>query len=141
MVPRGLTLRPPWGSGFAMTAQHPSPARQAALRPFRGIVRPLSVAPMMDRTDRHYRWMMRQLTRQTLLYTEMVTVGAVIHGDRDKLLGFDADEHHRLPARLGRPGPLRRGRADHRGLRLRRAQPERRLPVEPREVPAALAPA
>lgn len=50
---------------------------------------PLSIAPMMDRTDRHYRYFMRQITRCTLLYTEMVTTGAILHGDRDKLLGFD----------------------------------------------------
>lgn len=49
---------------------------------------PLSVAPMMDRTDRHFRWIMRQISPNTLLYTEMVTVGAVIHGDRDMLLGY-----------------------------------------------------
>lgn len=54
---------------------------------------PLSVAPMMDRSDRHFRWLMRQITRRALLYTEMVTTGAVLHGDREKLLGFHPDEH------------------------------------------------
>lgn len=54
---------------------------------------PISIAPMMKRTDRHFRYVMRQLTKKTLLYTEMVTTGAVIHGDRDRLLGFDALEH------------------------------------------------
>lgn len=54
---------------------------------------PLSIAPMMDRTDRHYRYLMRQITRQTLLYTEMVTSAAILHGDLDKLLGFDREEH------------------------------------------------
>lgn len=49
---------------------------------------PLSIAPMMDRTDRHYRYFMRQITRHTLLYTEMVTAQAILHGDRDHLLGF-----------------------------------------------------
>ncbi len=53
---------------------------------------PLSVAPMMDRTDRHFRYFMRQITRRTLLYTEMVTSPAIIHGDRDHLLGFSPDE-------------------------------------------------
>lgn len=48
----------------------------------------LSIAPMMDRTDRHYRYFMRQITRRTLLYTEMVTSAAIKHGDRDYLLGF-----------------------------------------------------
>lgn len=53
----------------------------------------LSVAPMMDWTDRNCRAFHRALTRRTLLYTEMVTTGAVLHGDRDRLLGFDAVEH------------------------------------------------
>ena len=53
----------------------------------------LSVAPMMDWTDRHCRVFHRGLTRRTLLYTEMVTTGAVLHGDRQRLLGFDPAEH------------------------------------------------
>ena len=53
----------------------------------------LAVAPMMDWTDRHCRFFHRQLTRRTLLYTEMVVDEAVIHGDRQRLLGFDATEH------------------------------------------------
>ncbi len=52
----------------------------------------LSVAPMMDWTDRHCRYLHRLLSRHTLLYTEMVTALAVIHGDRDRLLGFDPVE-------------------------------------------------
>ena len=48
-----------------------------------------SVAPMMERTDRHCRYFHRLLTKQTLLYTEMLTTGAVIHGDRARLLDFD----------------------------------------------------
>ncbi|WP_082884891.1 tRNA dihydrouridine(20/20a) synthase DusA [Bradyrhizobium stylosanthis] len=52
-----------------------------------------SVAPMMDWTDRHCRVFHRHLTGRALLYTEMVTTGAVIHGDRQRLLGFDASEH------------------------------------------------
>ncbi|WP_426750453.1 tRNA dihydrouridine(20/20a) synthase DusA [Myxococcus sp. Y35] len=54
---------------------------------------PLSVAPMMDWTDRNCRYFHRQLSRHTLLYTEMVTTGAVLHGDRERLLGYDAAEH------------------------------------------------
>ncbi|MGB5914558.1 MAG: tRNA dihydrouridine(20/20a) synthase DusA [Phormidesmis sp.] len=54
---------------------------------------PLSIAPMMDRTDRHYRYFMRQITRQTLLYTEMVTSMAIHHGDVDRLLGFTPAEN------------------------------------------------
>jgi tRNA-dihydrouridine synthase A len=53
----------------------------------------LSVAPMMDWTDRHCRVFHRQMTRRAMLYTEMVTAPAVIHGPRDRLLGFDAVEH------------------------------------------------
>ncbi len=55
--------------------------------------RRLSVAPMMDWTDRHCRAFHRTLTRRALLYTEMVTAQAVVRGDRDHLLGFDAVEH------------------------------------------------
>lgn len=50
------------------------------------------VAPMMDATDRHCRYFLRQLSRHALLYTEMVTTGAIVHGDREKLLGFDPAE-------------------------------------------------
>ena len=52
-----------------------------------------SVAPMMDWTDRHCRAFHRHLSRRALLYTEMVTTGAVLHGDRGRLLGFDRIEH------------------------------------------------
>jgi tRNA-dihydrouridine synthase A len=52
-----------------------------------------SVAPMMDWTDRHCRFFHRLMTREALLYTEMLTTGAVIHGDRTRLLGFDPAEH------------------------------------------------
>ncbi len=52
-----------------------------------------SVAPMMEWTDRHCRYFHRQLTAHALLYTEMVTADAVIHGDRERLLGFDPAEH------------------------------------------------
>ena len=48
---------------------------------------------MMDWTDRHCRYFHRQMSQQTLLYTEMVTAPAVIHGDRERLLGFDPVEH------------------------------------------------
>lgn len=53
----------------------------------------IAVAPMMDWTDRHCRFFHRQLTRRTLLYTEMIVADAAIHGDRDRLLGFDPIEH------------------------------------------------
>ncbi len=57
------------------------------------LARRFSVAPMMDWTDRHCRFFHRLLSRKALLYTEMLTTGAVIHGDRAKLLGFDPAEH------------------------------------------------
>ncbi|MBB3711022.1 tRNA-dihydrouridine synthase A [Limimaricola variabilis] len=53
----------------------------------------LSVAPMMDWTDRHCRHLHRLLSRRALLYTEMVTAPAVMHGDRERLLGFAPSEH------------------------------------------------
>jgi tRNA-dihydrouridine synthase A len=55
--------------------------------------RKFSIAPMMDWTDRHCRYLHRQLTRHALLFTEMVTSAAIIHGPRERLLGFDAVEH------------------------------------------------
>lgn len=48
--------------------------------------RTLSVAPMLDWTDRHYRYMARQITRHTWLYTEMVNAGAIVYGDPDRFL-------------------------------------------------------
>ncbi|TAH69337.1 MAG: tRNA dihydrouridine(20/20a) synthase DusA [Rhodopseudomonas palustris] len=55
--------------------------------------RTFAVAPMIDWTDSRCRVFHRLLSRRALLYTEMITTGAVIHGDRDRLLGFDASEH------------------------------------------------
>jgi tRNA-dihydrouridine synthase A len=51
------------------------------------------IAPMMEWTDRHCRFFLRQISRHCLLYTEMVTAHAVLHGDRRHLLGFDPVEH------------------------------------------------
>lgn len=53
----------------------------------------VSVAPMLDWTDRHCRYFHRLLTRHTLLYTEMVTTGALLHGDVPRHLQFSAEEH------------------------------------------------
>ncbi len=55
--------------------------------------RRLCVAPMMDWTDRHCRFFHRQLSPSALLYTEMVTTGAILHGDREHLLGYNPEEH------------------------------------------------
>jgi tRNA-dihydrouridine synthase A len=59
---------------------------------------------MMDRTDRHFRYFMRQITRHALLYTEMITTGAVLHGDRASLLGFHPLERP-LALQLGGDDP------------------------------------
>jgi len=65
----------------------------------------LSVAPMMDWTDRHCRAFHRLMSREALLYTEMVTAAAVLHGDRERLLGFDEVEHP-LAVQLGGDDPM-----------------------------------
>ncbi len=57
------------------------------------INRLFSIAPMMDWSDHHCRYFWRLLTRQALLYTEMVTTGALIHGDRERFLYFNPEEH------------------------------------------------
>jgi len=62
---------------------------QAAAR----LVHRFCVAPMMEWTDRHCRYFLRLLSRRALLYTEMVTSAAIVHGDRARLLDFDASEH------------------------------------------------
>jgi tRNA-dihydrouridine synthase A len=67
----------------------------------------LSVAPMMDWTDRHCRMLHRCLSKRALLYTEMVTVPAIIHGDRARLLDFAGPEH---------PVALQLGGSDPEGL-------------------------
>lgn len=70
----------------------------------RGKIAPLSIAPMLDRTDRHYRYFMRLITRKTLLYTEMVTTKSIIHGNQERLLGYDQIEHP-LALQLGGDDP------------------------------------
>jgi len=64
---------------------------------------------MMDWTDRHCRVFHRLMTRRARLYTEMITTGAVIHGDRQRLLGFDESEH---------PVALQLGGSDTRDLAM-----------------------
>ena len=72
--------------------------------PLRGRTLPLSVAPMMDCTDRHFRWFMRLISRRTLLYTEMIPVAAALQGDRERLLGFSPEERP-LALQLGGDDP------------------------------------
>ena len=57
------------------------------------VERRFNIAPMMEWTDRHCRFFHRLLTRRALIYTEMLTTGAVLRGDRERLLGFDPFEH------------------------------------------------
>ena len=54
---------------------------------------PIAVAPMMDWTDRHCRFLMRLLSPSAQLYTEMVTAAAIVHGDSADLLKYNASEH------------------------------------------------
>lgn len=82
-----------------------SPSSASGAKPSpRGVVRPVSVAPMMDRTDRHFRFLMRQITRHTLLYTEMLHCGAVLQGNKEHLLGFSPEEKP-LSLQLGGDDP------------------------------------
>ena len=53
----------------------------------------ISVAPMVDKTDRYFRNFVRMINKDVLLYTEMVTAQAIIHGDLERILGFDEAEH------------------------------------------------
>lgn len=76
----------------------PSPAFSPAA------TKTLSVAPMMDWTDRHDRYFLRLFNPHVRLYTEMVTTGALIHGDRERFLKFDGSEHP-LALQLGGSNP------------------------------------
>lgn len=75
-----------------------------------GLKRIFSVAPMMARTDRHCRYLMRLISRHALLYTEMITSAAILHGDRERLLGFDPAEHP-VALQLGGSDPEELARA------------------------------
>lgn len=69
----------------------------------------ISVAPMMECTDRHFRFLARLISKHTRLYTEMVTAPAIVHGKKEHLLGFSAEEHP-VALQLGgsAPGELER---------------------------------
>jgi tRNA-dihydrouridine synthase A len=69
------------------------------------INRLFSVAPMLDWTDRHCRFLLRLMSRQSLLYTEMVTTGALIHGERHRYLQYNEAEHP-VALQLGGSNPL-----------------------------------
>ena len=64
----------------------------------------VSIAPMMDWTDRHFRYFMRLISPHARLYTEMVTTGALLHGDKDRFLRYDESEHP-LALQLGGSSP------------------------------------
>src|SRR5262245_61965540 len=74
---------------------------------WKSLDRRFCVAPMMEWTDRHCRFFHRLLTRRALIYTEMLTTGALLHGDRTRLLAFDPFEH---------PVALQLGGSDPRAL-------------------------
>ena len=70
----------------------------------------LSIAPMMERTDRHFRYLMRLVSPNARLYTEMITSAALLHGDAARLLAFDPSEHP-LAIQLGGADPAALARA------------------------------
>ncbi|WP_310421270.1 tRNA dihydrouridine(20/20a) synthase DusA [Mycoplana sp. BE70] len=69
-----------------------------------------ATAPMIDWSDRHYRHFARQLTKNAVLYTEMIVADAILRGNRDKLLGYDAVEHP-LALQLGGNDPQKLAQA------------------------------
>ncbi|MCE9677586.1 tRNA dihydrouridine(20/20a) synthase DusA [Shewanella sp. AS1] len=75
----------------------------AQLNPSPSLNRTFSIAPMLDWTDRHYRFFARLMSREALLYTEMVTTGAIIHGKGD-YLAYNQEEHP-LALQLGGSNP------------------------------------
>jgi tRNA-dihydrouridine synthase A len=95
-------------SALGRPAQYPANA---------GLDRRLCVAPMMDYTDRHCRYLLRLLSPRSLLYTEMVTAQALAHGDVERLLGFDAFEHP-VALQLGGSDPVLLARAAALGERF-----------------------
>ncbi|WP_026622137.1 tRNA-dihydrouridine synthase A [Ensifer sp. WSM1721] len=87
----------------AQTAENAGKSRY-----FKGPV--FAVAPMIDWTDRHYRFFARQLSRHALLYTEMIVADAILRGNREKLLGHDSSEHP-VALQLGGNDPAKMAQA------------------------------
>ncbi|HET7203741.1 MAG TPA: tRNA dihydrouridine(20/20a) synthase DusA [Steroidobacteraceae bacterium] len=100
-------LSRPRGRGTAGKLTPVTRATDPAARP---LDRRLCVAPMMDYTDRHCRYLLRLLSPRALLYTEMVTAQALAHGDVERLLGYDATEHP-VALQLGGSDPALLARA------------------------------
>ena len=70
--------------------------------------RKFCVAPMMDKTNRHFRYLLRGISKYALLYTEMITPGAILHGNQNAFLDFDKSEHP-LALQLGGSDPIELG--------------------------------
>ncbi len=75
-----------------MDEQEEDEKRESPRNPSMNQHRRLSVAPMLDWTDRHCRYFLRLISRHTLLYSEMITTGALLHGDRERFLRHDPAE-------------------------------------------------
>lgn len=92
------------GADFTRNRRAPAPGQDPP-----ALERRLCVAPMMERTDRHFRRLLRFITGRALLYTEMAPAGAMLHGDRERMLGFDpAEKPLALQVGGGDPEELRR---------------------------------
>lgn len=65
----------------------------------------ICLAPMIDWTDKHFRYFIRLLNQKAVLYTEMITVGAILHGDQEYLLGYNPEEHP-VAIQLGGSDPV-----------------------------------
>lgn len=103
-LPHSITARD--GEGADFSRKHRAPAHGQNPPP---LERRLCVAPMMERTDRHFRRLLRFIAGRALLYTEMVPAGAMLHGNRGRMLGFDpAEKPLALQVGGGDPGELRR---------------------------------
>lgn len=76
----------------------------------------LAIAPMLDWTDRYCRYFLRLISRHALLYTEMVTTGALLHGQRERFLAFDPGEHP-VALQLGGSNPAELARCSRMGER------------------------
>ena len=76
----------------------------SAPEPTMGLDRRFCIAPMMDCSDRHNRFFLRLFSSHILLYTEMITAAAIVHGDRERLLGFNREEHP-VAVQLGGSNP------------------------------------
>src|SRR5690348_17579211 len=90
--------------------------------------RRLSVAPMMDWTDRHCRYFLRGFAPGALLYTEMITSAAIVRGDADRLLAFDPEEHP-VALQLGGSDPQELAVAARAGERSEEHTSELQSPV------------